>query len=254
MKRQLFLASMGFLFSPHLATQAETINHAQQYQACMTLVKKLPQEAFDAGISWKGLGGGEAAEHCIATALIAMEDYKTGAQKLEKLAETSRRTKEFKAQILAQAAQGWFLADQFDQARAVISTAIELDNTQAEFYVDRAQMRSAQNALNDAIEDLNTALVIDENNLDALVFRATIHRLLERFEEARADISKALALEPGHPEGLLERGMLYRIEGDKDNARKNWLKVITQSPDSPTAETARLNLQKMDLKEQPLQK
>ncbi len=248
MYRPSFLASLGILSSLITPVWAETINHSEQYDACMMLVRQAPEEAFDAGVAWKGLGGGEAAEHCIATALIAMENYKTGAEKLEKLADTSRRSKEFKAQLLAQAAQGWFLADQTDRARAVVSTAISLDNTQADFYVDRAQMRAAQNSLRDAVSDLDTALVIDQSHIDGHIFRASVYRQMEEFDPAWQDVSKALALSPSHPEALLERGMLSRIKGDDENARSDWLDVISQNPNSLTAETARLNLEKLDVK------
>jgi len=246
-KRQCFLASLVIFSALVSPSFAKTIDHAEQYRACMKLVSDFPDEAFDAGLAWKDLGGGEAAEHCISAALIEMKNYSVGADRLEKLADESRRPKEFKAQILAQAAQAWFLADQIDRARAVLSTAIDLDNTQAEFYVDRAQMRSAQNAYTDALNDLDTALTIAENHVDALIFRGTVHRLVEHFENAWSDINRAVALEPGNPEALLERGMLNRIKGEDDQARKDWLDAISQDPQSPTAETARLNLERMDV-------
>ncbi|NVK19829.1 MAG: hypothetical protein HWE30_14115 [Methylocystaceae bacterium] len=246
MKRQGLLVAFLILCATS-PLQAQAINHAEQYDACMQLVDKAPEQAFDAGLTWKGLGGGEAAEHCIATALIVMHRYETGADRLEKLADTSRRSKEFKAQILAQAAQGWFLANQVDRARAVLTTAISLDENSAELYVDRAQMRSAQHALNDALSDLNTALSLDNNNVDALVFRGTIYRLLENFDAAMSDIKRANALDPAHGEALLERGMLYRISGQNDQARKDWIAVIEIDPTSASAETARLNLEKMDV-------
>lgn len=248
--RQVFLASVMFLALSAPNSHAETINNAEQYKACMTLVHRAADEAFDAGLTWKGLGGGEAAEHCIATALIAMKRYKFGSERLEKLADRSRRPKEFKAKILAQAAQGWFLANELDHARAVITTAISLDENQSDFYVDRAQMRSAQQAYKEALEDLSKALSLDGMNVDALVFRGTIYRLTENFEDAYKDITQALALEPGNAEALLERGMLHRIEGKDAFARHDWLEVLEINPNGQTAETARLNLEKMDVKHQ----
>ncbi|MDV7340720.1 tetratricopeptide repeat protein [Terasakiella sp. A23] len=246
MKRQGFLVAIALLTTPSVL-EAKTINHAHQYEACMTLVREAPDEAFDAGLAWKSYGGGEAAEHCIATALINMKRYATGADRLEKLADISRKPKEFKAQILAQAAQGWFLANEVDRARAVLTTAIDLDGTVADFYVDRAQMRSAQNAFDDALRDLDKALALDDLNVDALIFRGTIYRLTEKFDQAMSDIKKAVALDPSHPEALLERGMLYRIEGSDEKARTDWLDVIGIDPLSDTAETARLNLQRMEV-------
>jgi len=249
--RQIFFASGAFLLSFALQANAETINHAAQYEACMKLVHTHPSDAFDSALSWQGLGGGEAAEHCIASALIQLKSYKIGAKRLELLADNSRRSKEFKAQLLAQAAQGWFLANDLDHARAVLTTAIKLDNTQVDFYIDRAQIRAALEAYDQAIEDLDRALALNDIHVEALVFRGSINRQLEKFDEAWADISLATTLEPGHQEGLLERGMLYRIKGNEDQARKSWLDAIEQAPDSRTAELARLNLERMDVKNDP---
>lgn len=244
--KRLSLA-VGLILFAGTSAYGESINHAHQYEACMQLVKRQPQEAFDGALAWKGLGGGEAAEHCIGTALIAMKNYKLGALRLEDLAQQAKRTKEFKAQILAQAAQGWFLQGDLKRARAVISTAIDLDNTVADFYVDRAQMRAESEAFQHALDDLDTALVIDDAHVDGLAFRANAHRRLENFEAAWADVSKALALDPGHTAALLERGMLYRIEGKNEFARKDWTTLLAIDPSGNLAETARLNLEKMDL-------
>jgi len=246
--RQVFFASSALLFLFSMDVAAKSIDHATQYDACMKLVYSHPADAFDAALAWQGVGGGEASEHCIASALIQLRSYKIGAIRLEELADKSRRPKEFKAKLLAQAGQGWFLANDFDRARAVLTKAIELDDTQADFYVDRAQVRAALQAYVDAIEDLDHALILNDIHVDALVFRGSLNRQLEKFEDAWADISLAVALEPGHQEALLERGMLYRIKGEDDAARESWLDCIVQSPNSATAELARLNLERMDVK------
>jgi len=214
----------------------------------MQLVRQAPEQAFDSALTWKGLGGGEAAEHCIATALIGMKRFETGSQRLELLADVSRQPAEFKAQILAQAAQGWFLGDQLDRARAVLSTAISLDPKNANLFVDRAHVRSTQEHYRDALDDLNQAIALDDLSVDAYVFRGTVHRLTENFDEAWKNIARAIDLEPGNAEALLERGMLNRIKGEDAKAREDWLAAISVDPLSSTAETARLNLEKLDVK------
>lgn len=251
MIRHIFFASSVLLFSLSMEVAAKSIDHATQYEACMKLVHSHPADAFDAALAWQGVGGGEAAEHCIASSLIQLKSYKIGAARLEKLADDSRRSKEFKAKLLAQAGQGWFLANDFDRARAVLTKAIELDDSQADFYVDRAQVRAALEAYVDAIEDLDQALSLNNIHVDALVFRGSLNRQLEKFDDAWADMSLAVALEPGHQEALLERGMLYRIKGEDNQARESWLECIEQGPQSATAELARLNLERMDVKKDP---
>ena len=249
MGQRLFICT-ALLLGLQAQAFAQSTDHAERYDQCMELVVQNPTKAFDEGVAWQALGGGDAAEHCIATSMIGMGMYAPGADRLEKLADHVRETKEFKAAVLAQSAQAWFLAREYNRAHLVINTAIGLDETQSEFFVDRAQILAAQSFLNEALEDLNQALTLDDMNIDALVFRGTLYRQVENFEQAWSDISKAVDLMPAHQEGLLERGMLYRIEGKDDKARQDWLEVIDINPRNETAKAARLNLEKMDVKVQ----
>ena len=66
---------------------------------------------------------------------------------------------------------------------------------------------------------------------------------------AEEDIGRALAIAPTHPEALLERGNIRRLRGDREGARKDWLRVITAGPAALEAAAARLNLERMDLKQ-----
>lgn len=249
MVRQAFFASCVIFLGLSAQGHAQSINHAHQYEACMKLVRQFPADAFDAGLAWQGLGGGEAAQHCIASALVKLKKYKMGAERLEKLADTSRRNKEFKAQLLAQAGQAWFLGNELERASAVITVAISLDGAQIDFYVDRAQVRAGLYTYQTAIEDLDHALLLDENHLDSLVFRGSVHRLMQSLELAWLDITHALVLAPTHQEALLERGMLYRLNGNDALARVDWLDVITQAPETVAADLARVNLERMDVKQ-----
>jgi len=250
-KRQAFLCAIVFFTFCAAKAQGEVVDHAQRYHACMAQVHQAPERAFDAGLAWKSLGGGEAAEHCIGAALIGMKRYATGARRLEELANSSRRPKEFKAQILAQAAQGWFLGNDIARARAVLSTAIELSPQNSDLYVDRAHVRASRKHYADALSDLNRALELDVAYVEAYVFRGTIYRLSEDVEKAWSDIELALDLEPANPEALLERGMLYRLEGNDAQARRDWMAAIEVDPEGEIAQTARLNLERMDVKQEP---
>lgn len=242
-QKKIFIFACLILWSFPLS--AKEINHQVQYGACMSLVRSSPTEAFDAATHWKGLGGGDAAEHCAASALIALKQYKVGAERMEGLAQNTRGGEAFKAEILAQAAQGWLLADQLDHARAVLSAAIELNPDHEALYVDRGHVRSLQNAYDAALEDFNTALALSPEHVDALVFRASVYRLKGELDFARTDIEKAVKLDPSHPEGLLERGMVYRLSGQDDLARRDWMNVIGLGF-SEASQLARINLQRMD--------
>ena len=105
-----------------------------------------------------------------------------------------------------------------------------------------------------AIDDLNRASELAPKNPFVYVYRATAYRYVDSLELATEDVNRALELDPDHPEALLEKGILARLKGDKAAARKTWLKLLDVAPDTIAAETARDNLEKMDVKlgaEQP---
>jgi len=239
-----FLLSMAALSQ----AQAETIDNAKRYEACMRLAINDPDKAFDAALEWHDMGGGHGADHCAAVALIGLKFYKEGAERLEKLAQDIKAENPFRAQLLGQAGQAWLLAGSFGRARDVQTAALELDPESVELLVDRAQAKAADKLYFQAIDDLNHALELDPARIDALVFRATAYRYLDSFDLAREDIDKALSMHPDQPDALLEKGNLLRLTGDDDGARKAWLALLEAAPGSPAALAAQGNLEKMDVK------
>jgi regulator of sirC expression with transglutaminase-like and TPR domain len=227
---------------------AKEINHAQKYQACMALSKSAPQKAFDNAINWHGLGGGDAANHCIAIALIGLGQFKESAERLEELALNVKQKADIKVGLLAHAAQAWILADESIRAEEVLTAALKLAPRSALIMIDRAQARAGQTNFTGAIKDLNQAIKLDSHLADAFVFRASAYRQLNKLTKALIDAEEALRLQPKHPEGLLERGNLRRLLHDDKGARKDWLALIESSPKSQAAEDARKNLEFMDLK------
>ncbi len=246
------LAGLGFApviagLAPNIAA-AKEIDHANQYRACMALSKSAPQEAFDTALNWRGLGGGEAAEHCIAAALIGLGQYTEAAERLEKLADRAKQKADVKAGLLAHAAQAWILAGKSTRAEAVLTVALKLTPDDSILMIDRAQARAGHKDFTGAVDDLSRAIKLEDRRADAFVFRASAYRLLDKLELALADIERALALQPGHPDGLLERGNLRRLRQNDHGARKDWLAVIQSDPGSPAADAARRNLESMDVK------
>ena len=249
-RRRLFTAfSIAglLLFSALGPAAAKEINQAREYRSCMALAKKTPQEGFDAALSWRGLGGGDAAEHCLATALIGLGHYQDAAGRLETLAGKAKENAKVKAGLLTHAAQAWLLGGNPARAEAVLTAALKLTPTDSALLVDRAQARAGQKDFQGALEDLNQAIDHEDRRPDAFVFRATAYRFLDKLELALADLERALALSPKHPDGLLERGILRRLRNDKAGARQDWLAVLRAAPGTPAAEAARSNLEKMDV-------
>ncbi len=245
---KIISALLFFLLLPWSPLQAQDVNPARRYNDCMTLAREKPQQGFDAALGWRGLGGGSAAEHCLATSLIGLGQYREAAGRLETLAKKAKEDVSVKAGLLAHSAQAWLLADQPARAEAVLSAALKLTPHDSALLVDRAQARAGQKNYDAALADLNKSIEQENRRPDAFVFRATTYRFLDKPDLALADVDRALALSPNHTEALLERGILKRLKGDNKSARLDWLKILRIAPGSPAATAARQNLENMDVK------
>lgn len=239
---------MVLFFQPVSATE---LNHPREYARCMAIAPSDPNDAFEMATAWKELGGGSAAEHCAAVALLYSGQPEFAARRLEVLAETIVAEPEFKGQILAQAGQAWLLHGDAPRAEAALSAAVELLKGRPEVMVDRAQARAAMGDYDGAKADLDAAIAADPNRADAYLFRATALRYLEDLSAARIDIENALALSPKDPAAYLERGIINRLSGRDQAARADWLTVLELAPDGEAARMARANIEKMDVKIEP---
>ena len=221
---------------------------AQRYQACLSEVEKFPKDAFEDAIQWAREGGGGPAEHCAASALMALGLYADAAKRLEALAVSEKKGARLKANILAQAGEAWLLANNATRAEAVATTALKLMPKATALLIARARARAERGDYVGAKADLDIALLKTPGHPDALAFRAAAFRFLNDRAAARADTDAALAHDPAHPEALLERGILKRLAGDTNGARADWIKLLEVAPETGTADAARTNLEKMDVK------
>ncbi|WNK00052.1 hypothetical protein L2D14_01170 [Thalassospiraceae bacterium LMO-JJ14] len=231
-----------------LSARADEIDHAREYAKCMALAPSKPNGAFEMATAWKALGGGAAAEHCAAVALLYSGQPEYAARRLEVLAETIVAEPEFKGQILAQAGQAWLLEGDAPRAEAALSEAVKLLRGRPEVLADRAQARAAMADYKGAVEDLTNAISADPKFAEAYTFRASAYRYLDELGKAKADIETALLLTPDDPPALLERGILFRLGGNDEAARADWLRVLELDPDGEAGRLARINIEKMDVK------
>lgn len=227
---------------------AQTIDHAREYRECMALARERPRQAFERAGQWRGLGGGAAAEHCRAVALLELGEPAAAAALLEETAQDSRESAAVKAGLLRQAAEAWRRADQMERAEGVLDAALRVLPESPDVLEDRALLRVERGRLWEAVDDLNVALEIEPRRVSALVLRAAAYRRLGALDLARDDLSKALALDPGFADSYVERGHLRLAAGDRDGARKDWLHALRLAPDGPAAEAARANLEKLDVR------
>jgi len=228
-------------------SQGEMIDAPTQYHHCIALARQKPQEGWEEALAWTSLGGGEPARHCAAVALIGLGQFEEGATRLEILARDSHSANKLRAGMLAQAGQAWLIARQPEKAYADQSAALKLVPDAPDLLVDRAESLAAAKNYREALDDLNKAVEISPKRVDALVFRATAKRYLDDLDGAKTDLETAIQASPNSQEAWLESGMIKRLTGDDPGARKDWLKVLDINPNTPTADTARENIAKLDV-------
>ena len=222
------------------------IAETDQYDKCMTMLEADPEGAEAIAAAWQQNGGGDAALHCQALAMIAIGDPETGAEMLEELAKTETVKGAMRAVVLGQATQARLMAEQAEPALKDATEALTLSPDDADLLIDRATAAEALDRLPQAMDDLNRVVDLDPSRNDALVLRATVWRRMDMLTEARSDIDKALAIDADDPDALLERGVLRQRAGDLAGARADWEKVRDLDPTSETAEQAAQNLTLLD--------
>ena len=232
-----------------MAAHGQSVKSAQaaRYAKCMALARGDPDSGHESARTWRDDGGGVAAHHCMAVALLGLGHYAKAAQMLRQLADgAAAKGSEFQFELLSQSANAWLIAGRPMAAYKVQTEALKGRPNDIELLIDRSISLASTEKYWLAIDDLNRALDIDPKRLDALIFRASAYRRLETLELAEEDISRAIAIAPHHPEALLERGNIRRLKGDRRGARKDWLRVIQTGPNAPEAAAARFNLERMD--------
>ena len=221
----------------------------RQYENCMRLARTDPGQGFEVALAWQDLGGGQAAQHCVAVALIGLNQFVQAAERLEALAAAMLPASDaHRAAILGQAGTAWFSAEDYDRAYAAQSAALKLSPGDPELLVDRAMTLAGAKNYWEAIDDLNRVIDANPNRYDALILRASAYRFVDALPLAREDAEAAYRLAPDRPDVLLEYGIQLRLAGDPDGARKAWLRLLQLHDGTPASDTARRNLELLDVK------
>jgi regulator of sirC expression with transglutaminase-like and TPR domain len=233
------------------AAPALALDNQAQYQACMSLVERDPAGALDSAVEWERQGGGDAARHCKALAMIRTGEVEDGALELERIAETMPQGEaQMAAALFGQAAQAWIRAGNPQRALYAQNQGLKLNPQDVELLVDRAMNYGNSGLYAEALDDLNAAVSLSPDNPEIYAMRAAAYRQLKNLDLAEDNVAQALKLSPSHPAALLERGYLRRDKGDVAGARSDWLAVIQVLPGTDIAEQAQKNIEKLDVKGQ----
>ncbi len=222
---------------------------ARHYAACMALARRDPNAAHESALAWRKKGGGDAAIHCVAVALLGLGLYGQVGPMMEELAARTDGTRvALKAGLLGQAANAWLISGQPQRAEKLLTDALRLVPLDVEILLDRSIARAALEKYWDALDDLNDALERNPDRVDALTFRASAWRHVDALDLAETDITAALKRRPDYPDGLLERGLIRKARGNPAGARADWLRILEIAIEGPLTDAARRNLEIMDVK------
>ena len=197
---------------PALAESEEidvTPDAAQEYKDCLLLAERRPDQAVESAVAWEKQGGGDAARHCEALALINLDRPEDGALELERIAQTLPQEKAgVAADLFGQAGQAWIKAGKPQLALHDQDEGLKLQPKNVDLLIDRALNYGNAGMYSDAVADLTSAAGLAPDKPLIFALRAAAYRHLDNKAGALNDAEAALKLSPDFPLALLERGKL----------------------------------------------
>lgn len=226
-----------------------------QYDHCLARAATNGADALREATLWQQSGGGPAADHCMAVAMVSLHRYGEAAVKLDALArggfagDPSMRT-----ELFDQAGNAWLLADKPDSAITSFTAALAIDPSDADILTDRARANAMKKMWARADSDLTAALLVNPSRADLLVLRGSARHAMGRKAEARADFELALKIHPGLADALVERGMMKLESGDVAGARADWSQVVATASGTVAGDEARQHLVDTEPTPKPVEK
>ena len=244
----LMAASMA-AFPGYAQEKLTSAENEQQYAACMALVDQNPTQALESAVQWEKQGGGDAAEHCQALAMIGLKQYEDAGVLLEQIAETMPQVKApIASEVFGQAAYAWILAGKTERGLHDLNQGLTLSPKNVELLIDRARLYGESGMYFEALDDLNAAADLAPKRPDIYAYRASAYISLSQLDIAGDNLDQALLIAPDFPQALLERGRLHALNGEREEARKDFMRVLEVAPKTDVASAAQLQLEKLDLK------
>ena len=220
---------------------------AGPYDDCVALAATDPAQAEVEAQRWIQAGGGSAARHCRALALLVQGAERRAAELMVAIATDDRTLPdEVRSEMLVEAGGIYLGLGELDLGRVVASRALLLARKPRAALALSARLKAAAGDWQGAADDLDGALARGEPDAGLLVLRASARLHLGERVAARGDLLWATEIAPELASAWLERGTLEASSGDRDAARAAWLRAIELDRDGIVAEAARLRLQMME--------
>ena len=219
----------------------------ERYEDCLDLVAENPALAEIEAADWARAGGGAAAGHCRALALLALGADLRAAEVLTDVAATDRTIPDqVRAELLIDAGSIYLGVGALESARDASQRALRLATDPRAALTLSARVKAELEDWKGAAADLDGALAGGEPDAELLALRASARRRLGQLDAARGDLERATGLAPDSATVWLERGALEEASGDKDAARAALLRAVELDRAGPVGAAARLRMQTMD--------
>jgi tetratricopeptide (TPR) repeat protein len=122
---------------------------------------------------------------------------------------------------------------------ADLDRVVELDPSNAEAWVNRAEAHLEAKELAQATADLGRALALDPKNLRGLCARGRIHSQREELDLAIADYDRAIELDPRNAAVFCARGIVWSLKADLPKALRDLDQAVGRDPKNAVALHAR---------------
>ena len=237
----------NWLFPPlAIGLMAAGTPQGGRYDRCIALARKQPTVALEQATAWRAEGGGPAAMHCQAIALIEQGNPLKAAGVLDAAANAigpQPKSTGFAAALWAQAGNAWLLAGDAARAENRLTTALTLlppaGDARVNVLIDRARTRAERTDWPAVIADLDEAAKLAPSSATVFLLRATARRRTGDLAAARSDILMAGTLAPDNVDILVERGISHAQSQQLEAALADWRRVIALAPQSDQAKIAR---------------
>ncbi len=197
------------------------------YDACTALARSDPAKAAKEAALWAKAGGGAAALHCKALALVAENKLTSGgAAFMAAAAAMTGAPVEERASVYDQAGNVYLLAGKDAEALKSFTAGLKIAPSDTTLLIDRARAYQLQKKWKESGRDLDAALAENPNLVDALTLRSAAFMGLEILTPALIDANRALDLAPHNLQALLQRGLILEQQRDIAGARKDYETVI----------------------------
>lgn len=230
-----------------IALVSSTALAVEDYDACLALVQSdAPRAEQEAG-DWARFGGGAAARHCYALALLAIgAPLRAADEMIGAAVEEPGLTEVSRSDLLVQAGEVLVDEDDLLTAAVVAEQALRLTPQGPGALGLRGAVRVANGELPAAIRDLDLAIERGGPKPRWLLRRAAALRQRGQLVAARDDASFALELAPNDPVAWLEQGRIQAGLKEMAEARRALLRAIELDRNGEVGRAAQLAIQRME--------